>query len=157
MLQLCSGEGETDETDETDETAWAAHRLTIFMAGRSQELQRLVLQSGVVERTWASDASFKVKLQALNHISYCCRSLDPEVRKAWVEHVVELLSQQQEFGAVDLCVHKLEQLILPVHAGHMGSSHLQFPRAMAKLRAVHDEAPSPDVKRALERFLHYYS
>ena len=127
LLEFCSRE--------TGAARAAAHHLisTLAVVG-SERVQQLALQSGVVESTLASAASWDEKEAAMTHVSYSHRSLDPGLREKWVGHLVDSLEPSQDddeaFGAVDKVVHKLELLVGAVHAGHAGSGREMFSRGL---------------------------
>ena len=78
LLEFCSRE--------TGAARAAAHHLisTLAVVG-SERVQQLALQSGVVESTLASAASWDEKEAAMTHVSYSHRSLDPGLREKWLD------------------------------------------------------------------------
>ena len=154
LLEFCSRE--------TGAARAAAHHLisTLAVVG-SERVQQLALQSGVVESTLASAASWDEKEAAMTHVSYSHRSLDPGLREKWVGHLVDSLKPLQDddeaFGAVDKVVHKLELLVGAVHAGHAGSGREMFSEAFAKLQTFLGTSASPEFLDTVGRFVHHYA
>ncbi|OLQ00351.1 hypothetical protein AK812_SmicGene17008 [Symbiodinium microadriaticum] len=153
LLELCS--------TETGAARAAAHHLLATLGVGSERVQQLCLQSGVVETTLASGASWEEKEAAMRHVGYSHRSLGPCLRKKWVGHLVDSLEPLQDddeaFGSVDKVVHKLELLVGAVHAGHAGSGRESFPEAFAKLQTFLGTSASPEFLEAVGRFVHHYA